>query len=283
MQRDILIWVQSFASPWLDQLMMFFSFIGDEEFCIAAVPFFFYAVHKRVGIRLAVVLLLSTFANEALKVYFATQRPIGVDGVRSLYTSSAPGYSFPSGHSQSSATFWGYLAAVWKRSWFSLFALLLVFAIMLSRLYLGVHWPIDVVAGLVFGGLFVAAMIWVESRLQLPFRYKIILGLLIPAMLLAFYHEEDGRKMMGFFLGGWLGYTLESAWVNMQLPKRIYKRIIPSVLGVALFFGLRTLLKEFLPPDAPWDFLRYALLGLFATLAVPWLFVRLRWYAGKTS
>ena len=55
MQRDILIWVQSFASPWLDQLMMFFSFIGDEELCIAAVPLFFYSVHKRVGIRLAVV------------------------------------------------------------------------------------------------------------------------------------------------------------------------------------------------------------------------------------
>lgn len=282
MQRDILIWIQSFAAPWLDHVMMFFSFIGDEEFCIAAVPFFFYAVHKRVGIRLAVVLLLSTFANDALKVLFATPRPIGVDGIRSLYTSSAPGYSFPSGHSQSSATFWGYLAVVWKRSWFTVAAFLLVLGIMLSRLYLGVHWPIDVVGGLIFGGLFVAAMLWVETRLQLSLRYKLILGLVIPFVLLAVYNGADGRKMMGFFLGGWMGYVLETAWVGMQLPRRFFKRLLPSIVGVALFFGLRTLLKEYLPSDAPWDFVRYALLGVFATLAVPYLFVRLRWYKGKT-
>ena len=281
MQRDILIWIQSFAAPWLDHVMIFFSFIGDEEFSISAVPFFFYAVHKRVGIRLAVVLLLSTFANDALKVFFATPRPIGVEGIRSLYISSAPGYSFPSGHSQSSATFWGYLAVVWKRSWFTVTALLLVVAIMLSRLYLGVHWPIDVVGGLIFGGLFVAGMIWVETRLQLSLRYKIVLGLLIPVVLLAFYNGADGRKMMGFFLGGWMGYVLEATWVGMRLPKRFFKRVLPSIFGVALFFGLRFLLKELLPPVAPWDFVRYALLGLFATLVVPWVFVRMSWYGGK--
>lgn len=281
LQKDILIWIQSFAASWLDTMMIAFSFVGDEEFYVATVPLIYYLISKRVGVRLAIVLSLSTFVNYALKFFFNAPRPIGVDGIRSLYTESAPSMSFPSGHAQGSATYWGYLATQVKKPWFFALAGLMVLSIMLSRLYLGVHWPIDVAAGLLFGLVFVAGIVYVDGRLTerpLSFGIKLTLGIVLPLLLLFVYHEPDGRKMIGFLLGCWSGYVLESHTLRMALPKSIWKRILPTALAIGIVFGLRALLKDLLPTDAPWDLVRYLLIGLTATLAVPWLFVKLRWY-----
>ncbi|ARU61131.1 hypothetical protein CBW65_08880 [Tumebacillus avium] len=281
MQKDILIWIQGFAASWLDTLMIAFSFVGDEEFYVATVPLIYYLISKRVGVRLAIVLSLSTFVNYALKFFFNAPRPIGVDGIRSLYTESAPSMSFPSGHAQGSATYWGYLATQVKKPWFFALAGVMMLLIMLSRLYLGVHWPIDVAAGLLFGLVFVAGIVWVDGRLMerpLSFGVKLTLGIVLPLLLLFVYHEPDGRKMIGFLLGCWSGYVLESHTLRMALPESIWKRILPTAVAIAIVFGLRALLKEVLPTDAPWDLVRYLLIGVTATLAVPWLFVKLRWY-----
>jgi membrane-associated phospholipid phosphatase len=283
-QTEILVWIQSFTTPWLDKIMMAVSFIGDEEFYLAMVPLIFLGVHKRIGIRLAVVMSLSVFANEAVKHFVAEPRPIGVPGVRNLYTSSAPGYSFPSGHSQSSATFWGYLACWVQKRWFFALAAVMVLTIMLSRLYLGVHWPLDVVAGLTFGGLIISAIFWLESMFykgKLPFLVKLMPGLVLPAPLLSLYHEPEGWKMTGFLLGCWIGYVVECETVGMKLPKRWTKRILPALLGSVAVFVLRSLLKEFVPPGAPWDLVRYTLVGLGGTLLMPWLLVKLGWYQAE--
>lgn len=283
-QTQILIWIQSFATPWLDKVMMAFSFIGDEEFYLAMVPLIYLGVHKRMGIRLAIVLSFSVFANEAVKFFVAAPRPIGVEGIRNLYTSSAPGYSFPSGHSQSSATFWGYLLAWVQKRWFTALAAGLVLMIMLSRLYLGVHWPIDVVTGCTFGGLIVSAVYWLESRMTgrtLTFWMKLLPGLALPIPLLSLYHQPEGWKMSGFLLGCWLGYLLESQWVGMTLPRRWVKRILPALLGTVAVFLLRSGLKLAMPLGGAWDLLRYSLVGVGGTLVVPWLLVKLGWYRGR--
>lgn len=266
--------------------MILFSIVGDEEFYVATVPLIYFLISKRVGIRLAIVLSLSTFVNYALKFFFNAPRPIGVDGIRSLYTESAPSMSFPSGHAQGSATYWGYLATQVKKSWFFALAGVLVLCIMLSRLYLGVHWPIDVAAGLLFGLVFVTGIVWADGRMEarpLSFGIKLGIGIVLPLLLLLVYHEADGRKMIGFLLGCWSGYVLESHTLRMKLPKSIWQRLLPTAVAIAIVFGLRALLKDLLPAEAPWDLVRYLLLGLTATLAVPWLFVKWRWYPRETE
>jgi membrane-associated phospholipid phosphatase len=281
LQRDILIWIQSFATPWLDAVMVAISFIGDEAFYLTLVPLIYLGVNKKIGMRIAVLMTLSTYINDGLKFFFNTPRPIGAEGIRSLYTSSAPGMSFPSGHAQGSATFWGYVATRVNRPLFYVFAALLVLTIMLSRLYLGVHWPVDVLGGLVFGLLCVSGFAWVEERLArkpLPGRVMLAIGLLLPVLLLISYHEAPGRKMVGFFVGSWVGYLLEKRFVDMELPRRWTRRVVPVLLGVAAVFFLRESLKGALPPGGEWEFIRYLLVGLIGTFAVPWLFVRLGWY-----
>jgi undecaprenyl-diphosphatase len=282
-QIEILQSIQTIATPWLDKVMIGFSFIGDEEFYIATVPLIFYAVNKRLGVRLAILLAMSMFVNAWLKFIFQAPRPIGVEGVRNLYTSSAPGLSFPSGHSQGSATYWGYLAAVSRRMWFIILAGLLILSIMFSRLYLGVHWPIDVAAGMAFGLLFASALVWADDKFvhRLSHNAKMALGLLIPLALLAGYHETDGMKLAGFLLGGWIGYVVECRYVGMELPKHWTRRIVPSLVGLGVVFAVRTVLKTALPASGLSDLICYALVGLTATVVVPWLLVKLKWYKGK--
>lgn len=279
-QIEMLQGIQSIASPWLDKVMIGFSFIGDEEFYIATVPLIYYAFNKRMGIRLAIVLVMSMFINAWLKVVFAAPRPIGVEGIRSLYISSAPGMSFPSGHSQGSATYWGYLAAAVGKKGFAVLAGGIILCVMFSRLYLGVHWPVDVVGGLVFGLLFVSGLVWSDGRFvqRLSHRVKLALGLLLPLGLLALYHEPEGMKLIGFLLGAWVGYVLEQEHVGMELPERWTKRIVPTLVGLALVFTLRTVLKELLPASGLSDLVRYTAVGMCATLLVPWLFVKWKWY-----
>ncbi|PWK09600.1 phosphatase PAP2 family protein [Tumebacillus permanentifrigoris] len=283
-QIEILQAIQSIATPWLDKLMIGFSFVGDEEFYIATVPLIYYAVNKRLGVRLAIVLALSMFVNAWLKFLFQAPRPIGVEGVRNLYTSSAPGLSFPSGHSQGSATYWGYLAAVSRKMWFVALAGLLILSIMFSRLYLGVHWPIDVLGGLVFGLLFASALVWADAKFvaRLSHNLKLGLGLLVPLALLAGYHETDGMKLAGFLLGGWVGYVVECKHVGMELPKRWTQRIVPSLVGLGVVFAVRMVGKAALPATGYSDLLCYALVGFTATMLVPWLLVKLSWYKGKS-
>jgi membrane-associated phospholipid phosphatase len=277
-QKDVLIWIQQWASPCLDAVMVFFSFVGDEEFYLMSIPLIYFVVDKRMGVRLAVVLSLSMFVNLALKALFQTPRPIGVEGIRSLYTSSAQSFSFPSGHSQGSATYWGYLATRVQKAWFPYLAAFLVLMIMVSRLYLGVHWPVDVVGGLLIGGVFVWGMTRLDRFLAarpLPFWAKLAAGLLLPALLLVLYHESEGRKIAGFLAGCWIGYVMEAKTVGLQLARTIGQRLLHALLTVCLALLLRTVLKEVLPEQAPWDLLRFVLIGLVTTWYAPWLFVRL--------
>jgi membrane-associated phospholipid phosphatase len=282
MQVEVLLWIQSYANPFLDLLMILLSFIGDEEFYMVVVPVIFLGVHKQIGFRLGVVLTCSTFANETMKWFFHTPRPIGVEGIRNLYVDSAPGYSFPSGHSQASATFWGYLATQVKRGWFTALAAMLVLSIMLSRLYLGVHWPIDVLGGLVFGLLVVSAFVFTErvwQRRTMP--VMLAVGVLVPLGLLLLFHEPEGRKMVGFLIGFWAAYLIEKETIGMQLPPRWTQRIWPVAVGIAGVFLLRAALKAVLPAEAPWDLLLYLIIGFWGAWVAPWLFVKAGWYQGK--
>ncbi|MCX7572044.1 phosphatase PAP2 family protein [Tumebacillus sp. DT12] len=284
MQMDLLLFIQSFANGFLDMMFIALSFIGDEEFYMAVVPLIFLGVHKQVGVRLGMVLAFSTFANEAMKWFFATPRPIGVEGIRNLYVESAPGYSFPSGHSQGSATFWFYLATQVKRGWFTVCAAVLVLLIMLSRMYLGVHWPIDVLGGLVFGLLAVSAFVWVDAWQKargLPLWVMVAGAVLVPLGLLLVYQEPDGRKMVGFLIGFGVAYLIEKETVGMRLAKRWTRRILPVLVGVGGVFLLRALLKSVLPEEAPFDMLRYVIIGFWGAWVAPWLFVKVGWYPGK--
>jgi membrane-associated phospholipid phosphatase len=137
---------------WLEAPMKFFSFLGSEEFFIVFLPLVYWSIDAALGLRLGFILLFGTGLNELFKLPFHGPRPYWLStNVRPL--ASETSFGVPSGHSQISAGFWGMLAAHFRKAWIWIIALLLVIFIGLSRLYLGVHFPHDVLIGWTLGFL----------------------------------------------------------------------------------------------------------------------------------
>lgn len=148
---------------WLTPVMQFFSFLGTEEFFLVVIPFLFWCVDSRLGLRIAVMLILTNTIKPSLKMAFHWPRPYWIDPqVRAL----APEGSFglPSGHAQDAASLWGLLIFSLRRWWVTAAAVILILMIGLSRIYLGVHFAHDVLAGWAVGILLVVLF----ARLERP-------------------------------------------------------------------------------------------------------------------
>jgi undecaprenyl-diphosphatase len=159
---NIRMWVHGWASPPVTSVMKVVTTLGSQGlvvgFVIAAVVFWRLQWKRAIG-WLAISLAGSTLLMVALKYGFQRPRPVPFFGPV-LHS-----YSFPSGHSLSSLCFYGVLAGLitarvrpwWIRIVVWVSAAMLVVAIGLSRIYLGVHYPSDVLAG------YAAALVWVSS------------------------------------------------------------------------------------------------------------------------
>lgn len=229
---------------------------------------------------MGVLLLFSLTVNAWLKDTFHFARPIGQPGIRSLYLSSADGFSFPSGHSQAAATFYPYILTRLKGYKWKFWCILMILGIVFSRLYLGLHWPGDVLGGLALGILLVIAFIQIDQRLfKIPFSLPLKLGLSIalPLLALAFYHTKEGLELIGFMIGFTSGYFIEDTYLDYQekTPFKIslYKTGL-GMLGLAVWITIfSTLTHRFLFLYLP----VYGLTGLWVSLGIPYLYRKLGW------
>ncbi len=151
-------------SPALDGVMRLLSFLGEEDFFGFLIPFIYWCVDTSLGARLLAVLVVSDFINGLVKLGFHAPRPYWVaPQVKAM--SIEPSYGIPSGHAQTGLTFWGLLSRGVRWSWAPAAAAVLVFGISLSRIYLGVHFPHDVVIGWLIGAALLAGVIWIGPGL----------------------------------------------------------------------------------------------------------------------
>jgi len=233
--------VQSTA-PWLRGSMEFFSFLGTETFYILFLPFLYWCVDARLGLRVGMILCASTSVNTFFKLAFHAPRPYWVS-TRVQAMSSEASYGLPSGHAQNAAAIWGTIGATGRRvlRW-AMVALILL--ISFSRIVLAVHFPTDVLVGWVLGGLLLWAVLRWEApvlawfnRRALGWRIGLVLAaslglIVIPSVGLAFLPPSDPPEWAA---AAALAYPPSSG----QLA--IHPRDISGMIGVAgFFFGLAT-------------------------------------------
>jgi membrane-associated phospholipid phosphatase len=163
--------VHNHATPLLTSIMQGFSFLGSVTwvliFGVLVGCACFYFKRPRIAGFLAITMAGVTTLDYVLKLSFHRPRPVAFFGV------APSSYSFPSGHALGSLCFYGILAAVLsdrmragKQKFFVwLAAALLVAMIGLSRIYLGVHYPSDVIAGYLAGAVWITAVTVVDKVL----------------------------------------------------------------------------------------------------------------------
>jgi len=143
-----LVWLQGWRSGGLDVFMSGMSWLGREYFYLLLFPFLYWCISKQWGTLAALALSASLYGGEYIKWLYKLPRPPSPPVVK-LWLESSPG--FVSTHAAPAAGVWGTLAWQVRQRWFTVLALALAFLIGVSRLYLGVHYPADVIGGWLVG------------------------------------------------------------------------------------------------------------------------------------
>lgn len=267
--------IQGFAAPWLDTFLTWVTDLGSQEAYIALLVITYLAIDATAGRTIAVALLASFMINQYAKGFFDTLRPFEIDPdvVRSQRAlEGATGAGFPSGHAQSALTFWGVAAVMARRAWFTVLALLLVALIAFSRLYLGVHLPVDVWGGLAIAFVIVL-FVWLVRRagLGLPGFLALILGVGLPLALHLLWPTPESDLLAG----GMAAFVLGPMILRHRTDGPLWGRLLLAVLGLVMAFTVLAASSQFLPEEIKRDpaggFLRYLILGLTVTVVVPWM------------
>lgn len=164
--------VNTFATPVITPVMIFFSFVGDWPFLtflgIVLFAFFLYIKWKREAVIFFITNIGELILNLSLKGLYQRQRPEAFFGYE-----LPPSYSFPSGHALGSFCFFGILAwlvaanvkSTMGKVEIYVTAALMILLIGLSRIYLGVHYPSDIVAGYLVASVWTLTVIFADRSL----------------------------------------------------------------------------------------------------------------------
>ncbi|MDU2492075.1 MAG: phosphatase PAP2 family protein [Clostridium celatum] len=275
MELEILRNIQSIANPFLDLLFQLITICGEQLVLISIISIIYWALDKKFGEYIAYSVLTSVLLNNAIKDIFKMKRPIGEEGIRTLREETATGYSFPSGHTQGASSFYGAMAIYLKKRVMYIIATVMIILIGFSRLYLGVHYPKDVIVGGVLGVLtsLICYKLYnkVENKMLL---YVITFAIFIPA--LTFAHSADFIKGMGTYLGFIIGIYIEKKYVNFSTEGNTGNKIIRVLLGIVILLVLQLGLKVLLPSGTIFSFIRYLLISLVGIGVYPMAFKKLK-------
>ncbi|MFC1893785.1 phosphatase PAP2 family protein [Chloroflexota bacterium] len=282
---DLIVAIQQFHGPVMDSIFRIITFLGTERFYLLFLPLIFWCVDSGLGARLAILVLFSSYLNLGLKDLFQQPRPFDINPSVQLY--EAEGYGLPSGHAQTSTLLWAGIALRVHKTWFSVAAIGFIVLIGFSRIYLGVHFPTDVLAGWLIGGALLALYIIFEPRIsrrltQLRLHYQVLLVLAIPLVLLLIHPVDYTAYFMGMLAGIASGLVLARRYIPWGVQGPWWHRVLRFLIGGAVVFALNMGLKGVLPSDdgtaiyLALYFVGNGIIGLWITLGAPWLFTILR-------
>ena len=229
------------------------------------------------GVRLFVALVVSVYVNALLKDIIALPRPFLYAEIANLRAPDE--YSFPSGHAQSAMVFWGLLVLHFRRRWFTLFAGAMILLVGFSRVYLGVHFPTDVVGGWVMGASIVFGFVrWspplVARVSRLEVSAQLGLALVVPSVLSIVHPSPNAARALGALAGALGGLSVayhQGLYPSGDRSRSRRAWLVVGLIGLPLLYlGLRRLspgTESAYYPLYLWT--RFAAIGLWVSILVP--------------
>ncbi len=276
---EVIQFLQSFSSDFLDKIMFIITSFGSAYFSICVVCIIYWCYNKDIGFKLGIIMACSGVLNSIVKNLVRSPRPIGNPNVNSLYEFTAPGYSFPSGHTQS-ITSLGVSISIFTRNKLVLFiSTILIFLVGLSRLYLGLHFMIDILGGFILA--LIVSIVLNEVLIKLSnFKINVLIGVLIVIFFLSIVIIEKGNmgqdyfKTMGIFIGIYLGHLFEDRYVNFSPDASNIDNVLKIIIGAFTTIVLEILLS-YLFSMFNFSFLhmvKYAIIGFWMFGVIPFIF-----------
>ena len=285
-QIEFLRLLEGLRTDFLIRLFECITMLAEETLMIFAVVTLWFAVDKRIAQKLFFVTAFSLGVNGIIKNFVKMPRPFAGGKVSCVREYTATGYSFPSGHTQNFATWSTLIALKIKKLSVWIVTAVLIILVAFSRMFLGAHYPMDVIAGALLGVLFAIIGNSVydkaedKNRLFLwalaIFTPFIIWFVISPNLLYA-----DFFKVYGMMAGTCLGIKFEEKYAPLTYNVPIFKKVIRVVLGImiALVFkaGLKTLFAtDIVRLGLICDALRYFILLFIMVGLCPLFFKKLK-------
>ena len=295
---QLLYALQEIRTPILDAVMQIITRLGEETVFMVAAIVVFWCVSKKGGYYLLSVGFIGTVANQWLKIAFRIPRPWVLDPNFEIVESAreaATGYSFPSGHTQSAVGTFGGVARMTKTKWLRWVCIAIALLVSFSRMYLGVHTPLDVGVSLVVAAVLVLVL-WpmVEKAEEKP----AVMGWLLLAMLLfsgaflAFLYVfpfpadvdaenlahavENGWKLTGAIGGMLIAWWADRKFIHFEVKAVWWAQLLKVALGLGIVVGIKAGLKApliaLIGNAGAANAVRYGLMVVFAGAVWPLTF-----------
>ncbi|WP_372370898.1 phosphatase PAP2 family protein [Candidatus Uabimicrobium sp. HlEnr_7] len=259
--------IQGFDSQALVYFNQGITSLGEAYFFLIFLSVAWVIAPRRFSIHFTFLLLFTVLINTILKEIFTRPRPFVVHPQLQLF--SAQGYSFPSGHAQIAVVFWGYLAYYLRNKVFWLISLTLILLIGISRVYLGVHYPTDVLCGWLVGSGCLAVYFYSYTFWQKHWKLSSTTWVFTSISSALLFHTELLVPTLGSLVGVIIGCHLAQKYLHFtttKTSKNIAIRISICVLGT---LSLYILGKKFFPRTEVIRFIHYAAILLWMSFIAP--------------
>ena len=214
---EVLLFFQRIRSDILTILFTTFTMCTETMAVILIAAVLYWCIDKKCGQRLLFALVSSITINSSIKNILKVPRPIGSEGLKSMRVETATGYSFPSGHTQTATTVWVSIIEYFRTKWVIALGIIMILGAGISRLYLGVHWPSDVLGGLVIGTIVSLTFVKIFDYIDETKNYYILFIILIVFGVIAFFiQDRDLFKYFGLYTCFVLGYIVEDKFINFS-------------------------------------------------------------------
>lgn len=296
---EFLYFLEGIRVPFLDALMLAVTRLGEETVFLLVALIVFWCVDKRHGYFMLSVGFLGTLANQFMKLTFRIPRPWVLDEnftILEQAREAATGYSFPSGHTQSAVGTFGVIACTTKKRWLRAVAIVIAILVPFSRMYIGVHTPLDVIVAAAIA----VALIFVLKPIVLNCDGKYIPVLLAVMTVCAvaylcyvelfpFPQDIDAQNLasgiknaytlFGALLGLLVVYIVDEKWLKFPTKAVAWAQFVKVAAGLGAVLIVKSGLKapiNALFGNSVGTAVRYFLIVIVAGILWPLTF---RWFS----
>lgn len=295
---EVLYALEGLRTPLLDKLLGFVTNLGGETAFIAISIIVFWCFSKNCGFYMLTVGFAGTIVNQFLKLWFRIPRPWVKDPNFTIVESAraeATGYSFPSGHTQNAFATLGAPARYTDKGWLRAILIVLIILIPFSRMYVGVHTPLDVGISIIIGLILMFALYPMfrdmeekPGRIYALFTVFIVLAVAFVAFVELYnfpadldpYNYESGLKNAYMILfcafGLLLVFHIDRKYMRFTTEAVWWAQIIKVVIGLGIALGIKAALKapllSLFGGHSVAHGVRYFILILFAGIVWPLTF-----------